>query len=143
MSTLTPRADAAAPMRTMLSMEVRDAPVREGPAEEILAPVGRIPGRRGLTGHDPLPRAARGLGLTLLAVAAAGLAACGGDSGSSSSSSGSSGGGYGSGSDMQTQPRTTAPAAAPTGGGATVALAADESSGLSFDKKTATPSPAR
>jgi uncharacterized cupredoxin-like copper-binding protein len=39
---------------------------------------------------------------------------------------------------MQTKPRTTAPAAAPTGGGATVALAADESSGLSFDKKTAT-----
>jgi uncharacterized cupredoxin-like copper-binding protein len=79
-------------------------------------------------------RAARGLGLTILAVAAAGLTACGGDSGSSSSSSG--GGGYGYGSNPK--PKTTAPAAAPAaGGGAKVALAADESSGLAFDKKTA------
>ena len=81
-------------------------------------------------------RAARGLGLTLLAVAAAGLTACGGDSGSSSSAS-SDGGGYGYGS--KSTPKTTAPASAPAaGGGATVALAADERSGLAFDKKTAT-----
>lgn len=76
-------------------------------------------------------RTARGLGLTILAVAAAGLAACGGDSGSSS---GSAGGGYGGG---QAKPKTTAPAST-SAGGASVALAADESSGLAFDKKAAT-----
>jgi plastocyanin len=76
-------------------------------------------------------RTARGLGLTILAIAAAGLAACGGDSGSSASS-GSAGGGYGG----KAPAKTTA--AASTGGGATVALAADETSGLAFDKQTAT-----
>jgi plastocyanin len=78
-------------------------------------------------------RTARGLGLTILAVAAAALSACGGGSGSASSGSG--GGGYGS--SPTAKPKTTA-AASPAGGGATVALAADETSGLAFDKKTAT-----
>ena len=100
--------------------------------------MGRIPGRRGLTGHDPPPPGLpEGWACTLLAVAAAGLAACGGDSG-------------------RPRPRRAPPAAGtapartcrpsrgrlhpppPRRAAVTVALAADESSGLSFDKKTAT-----
>ena len=76
---------------------------------------------------------ARGLGLALLAVAATGLTACGGGAGSSSTASGGGDSGYGS----KPKPKTAAPASAGAGG-APVALTADESAGLAFDKKTAT-----
>jgi plastocyanin len=76
------------------------------------------------------PRAVRTLLPALIAALALGVAACGSDS-SSSGSSGSGGGGYGGGSKPATQ------AQAPAAGSGGVALKADESSGLAFDKKAA------
>jgi plastocyanin len=64
------------------------------------------------------------------------LGACGGGSSSSGSSgaSSTSGGGYGGGYDSSAK----APAAAPAASAGTLALAAVESGGLSFDHKTLT-----
>jgi uncharacterized cupredoxin-like copper-binding protein len=80
--------------------------------------------------------AARRLCLTALVGASILLGACGGgssssgSSGASSSSGGGDGGGYGS--------SAKAPAAAPAASARTLALAAVESGGLSFDHKTLT-----
>jgi plastocyanin len=78
--------------------------------------------------------AARRLCLTALVGASILLGACGGGSSSSGSSgaSSSSGGGDGYGSSAK------APAAAPAASAGTLALAAVESGGLSFDHKTLT-----
>jgi plastocyanin len=72
----------------------------------------------------------------LIAALALGVAACGSSSSSDSSSSGGGGGGGGGGYGGGSQPATQAQAPAAAGSGS-VALKADESSGLSFDKKTA------
>jgi uncharacterized cupredoxin-like copper-binding protein len=80
--------------------------------------------------------AARRLCLTALAGASILLGACGGGSSSSGSSgaSSTSGGGYGGGYGSSAK----APAAAPAASAGTLALAAVESGGLSFDHKTLT-----
>jgi uncharacterized cupredoxin-like copper-binding protein len=74
-----------------------------------------------------LPR--RGAVAALLAAGAIGLAACGSDD-SSSSSSGSS--------DSDATPAATKAADSGGGGGEKLSIAADETKGLAFDKKTLT-----
>ena len=84
--------------------------------------------------------AARRLCLTALVGASMLLGACGGgssssgSSGASTSSGGGDGGGYGGGYGSSAK----APAAAPAASAGTLALAAVESGGLSFDHKTLT-----
>jgi uncharacterized cupredoxin-like copper-binding protein len=72
----------------------------------------------------------RSLSVASLAVAALALAACGSSSSSKTTSSSSSSG--------TKTAKAKAAAPAPSGGGSKVALKAEESGGLKFDKKTAT-----
>lgn len=72
-----------------------------------------------------------------LAAAATGCGSSGGGSSSTGSSSGaSSGGGYGSGSSAKAATTTRAAPASSSSAGGALKISAEESNGLSFDKKT-------